>query len=161
MTGRQLNDHYCGNSGPGRQAQPSLSGYDGPVESLGNERYVSITSFRRDGTPVATPVWVVAHAGRLYVWTGSQTGKARRIRNNPEVRLAACTARGNVIGPAMQARAVIVPAAERPEVWSRLRAKYWLQLRAVIYADRLTRLLRRKPGGEGERIYLELTLATI
>jgi hypothetical protein len=45
-----------------------------------------ITSFRQDGTAVATPVWVVTHDGRLYVWTGAQTGKVRR---NPDVALAA------------------------------------------------------------------------
>ena len=137
----------------------SLSRYDDFVGDLGRERYVSITSFRRDGTRVATPVWVVGQAGHLYVWTGSQTGKVKRIRSNPEVVLAACTARGVITGPAVQAKAVVVSAAERPEVWSRLMAKYWLQMRAVVYAGRVMTLLRRKPGSPDERVYLELTLA--
>jgi PPOX class probable F420-dependent enzyme len=131
------------------------------MADLGAERYVSITSFRRDGTSVATPVWVVAAAGRLYVWTGSRTGKARRIRNNPDVTLAPCTARGTVTGPVVTARAVIVPAEERPEVWSLLLAKYRLQLRAIVLVERMQKpLRRRKPSGQGERIYLELTVAT-
>jgi uncharacterized protein len=63
------------------------------VADLGRERYISITTFRRDGTPVATPVWVVAEGGRLYVWTGAQTGKAKRIRHHPAVTVAPCLGR--------------------------------------------------------------------
>lgn len=130
------------------------------MADLGSERYVSVTSFRRDGTPVATPVWVVAAAGHLYVWTGSETGKAKRIRNSPEVMLAACTARGTVTGPAVKAQALIVRADQRPEIWSLLMAKYGLQLRAIVYAGRLREILRRKARAQGERIFLELTVAT-
>jgi PPOX class probable F420-dependent enzyme len=128
------------------------------MTDLGSGRYLSITSFRRDGSPVATPVWVVAHAGHLYVWTGSQTGKVKRVRNNPEVMLAACTARGTVTGPAQKATAAIVPAGEQPEVWGLLTAKYRMQLRAIVYFERAMGLLRRNPGGHGERVYLELTV---
>lgn len=129
------------------------------MTDLGGERYLSVTTFRRDGTPVATPVWVAGTGGRLYVWTGAQTGKARRIRANPDVRLAACTARGTVTGPAVPAVAAIVPAAERPEVWDLFLAKYRLQLRAITYAGRIRNLLRRRPQAQGERTYLELTVA--
>jgi PPOX class probable F420-dependent enzyme len=128
------------------------------MADLGTERYVSITSFRRDGTPVATPVWVVAGAGHLYVWTGSRTGKVKRIRNNPEVTVAACTLRGTVTGPVVPARAVVVRAAERPEVWHLFVAKYGIQVRALRYSERVSAWLRRKPREEAERIYLELAV---
>jgi PPOX class probable F420-dependent enzyme len=129
------------------------------VKDLGSERYVSLTSFRRDGTPVATPVWVVAHGGRLYVWTGAQTGKIRRIRGNPDVTLAACTARGTVTGPPSRAQAAIVPARERPEVWDQFRAKYRVQLRAIMLAERISRMVRRRPAQPDDRVYLELAPA--
>ena len=131
------------------------------MAGLASERFVSITTLRRDGTPVATPVWVVAAAGRLYVWTGSQTGKVKRIRNNPAVMLAPCARRGTVTGPAVQAQAGIVPVGERPEIWRLFTAKYGLELRAIVAAERLLGLLRL--GGsrrQGERIYLELTITT-
>ena len=120
---------------------------------------MSITTLRRDGTPVATPVWVVAAAGRLYVWTGSKTGKVKRIRNNPTVTLAPCTRFGTVTGPAVQARAVIVAVGERPEIWRLFTAKYGLQLRAIVGIERILRLppvqrFRR----QRDRIYLELTV---
>jgi uncharacterized protein len=127
------------------------------VDDLGRQRYVSITTFRRDGSPVATPVWVVAREGLLYVWTGAQTGKAKRIRHRPEVTLAPCTARGAVTGPAVAARAQIVPAADQAEIWPIFLAKYGLQLRAIIWSGQIRALLRRGPAGPG-RVYLELTL---
>ena len=134
-------------------------GYGDLVNELGSEHYVSLTSFRRDGTPVATPVWVIAHDGRLYVWTGARTGKVRRIRGNPEVTLAACTARGTVTGPPRRARAAIVPASERPEAWDVSRAKYRVQLQAIVLAGRPSKMVRRGSGQPAERVYLELTLA--
>jgi PPOX class probable F420-dependent enzyme len=137
---------------------PVPCGYIGLVTDLGSERYVSLTSFRRDGTPVATPVWVIGHDGRLYVWTGAQTGKVRRIRGNSDVTLAACTARGTVTGPPRPAQAAIVPASERPGVWDRFRSKYRMQLRAILWAERISTMLRRRSGQPGERVYLELTV---
>jgi len=127
------------------------------MADLGAQRYVSITTFRRDGTPVATPVWVIGHADLLYVWTGAQTGKAKRIRRNPDVTLAPCTGRGKVTGPPVKLRAQIVQAADRPEVWPKFLAKYGFQLRAVMWSNRLSGLLSRgKPPGPG-RVYLELS----
>lgn len=124
---------------------------------LGRERYISITTFRRDKSPVATPVWVVGDGGHLYVWTGAQTGKAKRIRHDPAVTLAPCTARGRPTGPAVPARARIVPASGLPRVWPLFLAKYGIQLRAIVWSARISRLLRRgRPPAE--RIFLELTL---
>ena len=127
------------------------------MAGLGRERYISITTFRRDESPVATPVWVVADSGRLYVWTGAQTGKAKRIRRNPAVMIAPCTARGTATGPAVPAQAQIVPFATRPQVWPLFLAKYGLQLRAILWSGRISGLLRRgRPPAE--RVFLELTV---
>lgn len=125
---------------------------------LGRERYISITTFRRDHSPVATPVWVVADSGHLYVWTGAQTGKAKRIRRNPAVTVAPCTARGTPTGPAVPARAQIMSAASRPQVWPLFMAKYGIQLRATIWSGRVSRLLRRTGRPSAERVFVELTL---
>ncbi|MFJ6480128.1 PPOX class F420-dependent oxidoreductase [Streptomyces sp. NPDC091682] len=66
------------------------------LEELGRARYVSLTTFRKDGTPVATPVWAVADGGELYVWTRSDSWKVKRIRNNGRVTVTACDMRGRV-----------------------------------------------------------------
>ncbi|MFI8388722.1 PPOX class F420-dependent oxidoreductase [Streptomyces sp. NPDC085540] len=66
------------------------------LEELGRARYVSLTTFRKDGTPVPTPVWAVADGGELYVWTRSDSWKVKRIRNNGRVTVTACDMRGRV-----------------------------------------------------------------
>ncbi|MEW2416071.1 PPOX class F420-dependent oxidoreductase [Streptomyces sp. NPDC046866] len=66
------------------------------LEELGRSPYVSLTTFRKDGTPVATPVWAVVEGDELYVWTRSDAWKVKRIRNNGRVTLAACDVRGRV-----------------------------------------------------------------
>ena len=127
------------------------------MTDLGSERFVSITTSRRDGTPVATPVWVVAFDDHLYAWTGSQTGKVKRIRNNPAVVLAPCTRRGTVTGPAVPAQAVVVPVGERPQIWPFFTAKYGLGLRTVLTAERILGFLRFGPfHKQGDRIFLEM-----
>ena len=57
-------------------------------------RYLSITSYKRDGRGVATPVWFVQRDGRLLAETDAASGKVKRIRRNPQVRVAVCTASG-------------------------------------------------------------------
>ena len=61
-------------------------------------RYLSITSYKRDGQAVATPVWFVQRDGRLLVQTDAASGKVKRIRRDPQVRVAICTASGRLRG---------------------------------------------------------------
>ena len=72
-------------------------------------RYLSITSYKRDGRGVATPVWFVQRDGRLLVETDAASGKVKRIRGNPQVRVAACTASGRLRGEQVPAVAEILP----------------------------------------------------
>ena len=57
-------------------------------------KYLSLTTYRRDGSPVSTPVWFVEEEGRLFVTTAADSYKARRLRHNPAAMVAPCTARG-------------------------------------------------------------------
>lgn len=116
------------------------------------DRYVSLTTFRRDGTPVATPVWFAPLGdGRLAIVTDAEAGKRKRLRNDPRCTVAACDVRGNVHGPAIAARAEVVdePAAMRPGLLA-LGARYGLQWRAF----NLGRRLRRRPDHEGRALLL-------
>lgn len=128
------------------------------MADLERERYISVTTFRRDASPVATPVWVVGDGSRLYIWTGAQSGKVKRIRRNPDVTVAPCTARGVVRGPSVRAHAEIVQAADHPEIWQLFLAKYGLQLRAILLSGRIRRLLRSSQAPD-ERVLLRLTPA--
>jgi uncharacterized protein len=64
--------------------------------ALASEKYVRLTTFKRDGTAVATPVWIVPDGNDLLVLTSTSTGKAKRIRHTERVLLAPCDARGRV-----------------------------------------------------------------
>ena len=63
-------------------------------QRLGNARYVSLATFRRDGRAVETPVWFAPHQGRLYVFSEATAGKVKRLRNDPRARVAPCNVSG-------------------------------------------------------------------
>jgi uncharacterized protein len=79
--------------------------------TIRGQKYISLTTFRKNGTAVATPVWFGEDAGKLYVMTLSAMGKTKRIRNNAQVRVAPCTIQGKVIGQEFAASARILPLA--------------------------------------------------
>jgi hypothetical protein len=127
------------------------------MPDLGSEPFVSLSTVKRDGTKVPTPVWLVSSAGRLYVWTAATSGKVKRIRNNRDVTLAPCTRRGTVTGPPVAARATIVSVDAHPEVWPVFEAKYGRTLRAILGFEKLVGLLPgRRDRSRSERIYIEL-----
>jgi PPOX class probable F420-dependent enzyme len=96
-----------------------------PAE-LQDQKYISLTTFRKNGIPVRTPVWFAEQDGKLYVFTNPKSGKVKRIRNNPRVRIAPSTIRGRVTGPEFSARARILPREEWPEARRIMERKYWL-----------------------------------
>lgn len=69
------------------------------IHRFDREHYLSLATKRRDGRFVETPVWFAASGGRLYVFSEASAGKVKRLRNFPEIRIAACNVRGKVHGP--------------------------------------------------------------
>jgi hypothetical protein len=95
--------------------------------ALSDEKYLLLTTFRRDGTPVKTPVWVVAlDNGELGFWTSSGSGKAKRLAHTGHVTVQPCNARGQTKPGTepTEATARLVTGAEFDEVRSRVKAKY-------------------------------------
>lgn len=132
---------------------------DAALARLGSSPYVRLTTFRRDGTPVATPVWVVADRaelggdeGVLLVTTGADTGKAKRLRHTPRVLLAPCDPRGRV-APGTEEVEAVAEVLTDPDAHRRTRAllvrKYPLGARALGLVRRAAvavgRLRRRPP----------------
>ena len=66
------------------------------LDALFPGRYLSVTSFKRDGTGVATPVWFVSDGRRLFAFTDLHSAKIRRIRRNPKVLVASCRLGGKL-----------------------------------------------------------------
>jgi PPOX class probable F420-dependent enzyme len=121
---------------------------------LEGERYLSITTFRPDGTAASTPVWFVSDdlSRRVFVATGANTWKVRRIRRDPHVRVAACSARGKSTGAAIDGLARIVE--DEPLVRRLQREKYGWQKSLAESVSRLTRFATRRPNEEA--VYLEI-----
>lgn len=121
-----------------RYAPPSP--YRGTMTSLDRWAaypYVSLTTFRRDGIGVATPVWVVRDGDRLAVFTAADSHKVRRLRRNPAVTLAPCTARGRVVGPAVAGRATVAGSRAWDRVTAALVRKHGLLARLMLLASRV------------------------
>src|SRR5215467_7221901 len=95
------------------------------------QKYLNLESFKRDSTPVQTPVWFAEEQGVLgvlYVYTLANAGKVKRIRRNPCIRIAPCTMRGKVTGPWIEAEATIVDATTAAHGHTLLRHKYgWMK----------------------------------
>ena len=110
--------------------------------TLARERYVSITTFKRDGKAVSTPVWIAGENGVLLVHSEADSWKVKRIRRDGHVRLAPCNARGVVHGEAVEADATL--EKDTSEVSALLARKYGLMFRAVGLFTRTLRALRRQ-----------------
>jgi PPOX class probable F420-dependent enzyme len=65
-------------------------------DEIGRSKYVSLTTYRKDGTPVATPVWHVTRGGELFVVTEERSWKVKRLRNDSRVRVTVCDVRGRI-----------------------------------------------------------------
>jgi PPOX class probable F420-dependent enzyme len=96
-----------------------------PTEIHG-QRYISLATFRKSGVAVYTPIWFAEDNNKLYFMTSSKLGKYKRIRNNPQVKIAPCTMRGKITGPEFPATVRILPPEESARVRQLINAKYWL-----------------------------------
>ena len=104
-----------------------------PAEIHG-QKYISLTTFRKNGVAVPTPVWFGEEDGKLYVMTRSDMGKIKRIRNNPQVKVAPCTMSGKVRGPEFAATARILPLEEHGRARQAINRKYWMARIPLIWA---------------------------
>lgn len=104
--------------------------------NLASRKYVSLASFRKNGQAVRTPLWFAEQEGKLYVMTRDDSWKYKRIRNNPRVLVAPCTARGRRTGPDVEARARILQPEEFAAVRRALQRKYWLMRLSFLWSKR-------------------------
>jgi uncharacterized protein len=121
-------------------------------------KYLSLTTYRRDGSPVSTPVWFVEEGGRLFVMTSAESYKAKRLRRNPAAMVAPCTARGALKGEPIPARVEFLSPAECDRVDRLMSDKYRVDRILILPIYRLVMKLRGKPAGEARTgAYLAIT----
>ena len=110
--------------------------------TLAKEPFISVTTFKRNGTAVPTPVWCAGKNGSLLVFAEADSGKIKRIRHDPHVTVAPCSFRGTPRGPAAEADATVADGTE--EVEALLARKYGWMWRGYGLLMAAVRGLRRQ-----------------
>jgi PPOX class probable F420-dependent enzyme len=148
-----LDAPLLGTTSAGRATVPSVALHD--------EKYVRLTTFKRDGTPVGSPVWIVRlDNGDVGFWTGSQSGKVKRLAHTPAVTLQPCDARGRVQAgsTATKGTARVVQGPELDEIRTKVRAKYGFMTKltkALQYVVETFKRPRHPYGDRGVVVTLE------
>jgi hypothetical protein len=108
---------------------------DARFTSLLGHKYLNLETFRKNGQGVRTPVWFAGEpeqgvAEKLYAYSTADSGKAKRVRNNPRVRVAPCDVRGKLLGEWVEARVEVATGDEAEHGMTLLNKKYfpWRQL---------------------------------
>ena len=114
------------------------------IDQIGRSRYVSLTTYRKDGTAVATPVWHVVSGGELLVISDANAGKVKRIRNNSRVVVTVCGIRGKIApgAPSAPGTARLLDNADTETGRTLLARKYVLSRMGNWFA-RILRLPKR------------------
>ena len=112
------------------------------IGQFAKAKYLNLETFRKTGVGVRTPVWFAEDPTTrsvitFYVYTLPDSGKAKRIRNNPKVRIAPCNMRGDLRGAWVDARARICTGDEAAKGQSLLNEKYGLMKRIGDFFSRL------------------------
>lgn len=122
------------------------------IDTLGDGKYISVTTFRKDGTAVATPVWLVRRHNELLVLTQANSGKVKRIRNNPDVLVASCDARGLVTGDAVPGVAVLMDETQTHLTANLIQHRYGFMGGMMDWLNEMRR-------GSGEHVGIAITLS--
>lgn len=112
---------------------------------MSSAKFLALTTYRRDGTPVATPVWFVPRDDHLWVFTEGDSWKVKRIRNNPAVSVAACDMRGRPRSEPVTGTARILDDSSLPDVRRAIAGRYRLTASAIAAWNWLTDKVTRRP----------------
>lgn len=106
-----------------------MSADNSRLEELAKHKYINLETYRKNGQPVSTPVWFMIDNGLVYVVTSADTGKAKRLRNNPAVRIMPSGFRGEPKGEWIEGKARFAEGAEAERAIQLRKKKYGLQAR--------------------------------
>ncbi|MFF7889664.1 PPOX class F420-dependent oxidoreductase [Streptomyces sp. NPDC020794] len=122
------------------------------LESLGAGKYLLVTSYRKNGSPVPTPVWVVRDGDTLGIWTPADSYKVKRIRARGDILVGPCDLRGNPLGDQVPATAEICEPDTTARYRKLITCKYGIVGRLTLLSSRLR---NGTHGSTGIRIVLD------
>ena len=121
---------------------------------LGDEKYLALTTYKRDGTAVTTPVWAAdIDNGKIGFWTSSGSGKAKRLAHTSKVVVQPSDARGRVKAGTTptEATAVLVTGPELEGIRTKIRAKYGFMCTITKFLNKVGGIVKRKRIPYGDR----------
>ena len=124
--------------------------------ALAAQKFVSLTTYKKNGDAVATPMWVGRDGDHLFVWTPADSAKIKRVRNDPRVTLVPCGRFGkpnNDAEPVAGTAEVITEPATVRRLAEVIRHKYGLEYWVVTLIERLA------ARGEKPRAILRIALS--
>ena len=124
--------------------------------ALAAQKFVSLTTYKKNGDAVATPMWVGRDGDHLFVWTPADSVKIKRVRNDPRVTLVPCGRFGkpnNDAEPVAGTAEVITEPATVRRLAEVIRHKYGLEYWVVTLIERLA------ARGEKPRAILRIALS--
>ena len=132
MDGAGQSPHPAGVAPPAQGPIDATAGPTSPFAALAGRRHCLLTTFRRNGDPVPTPVWFALDGDRLVLSTEDPSGKVKRLRHDPRVLVAPCTLRGRPLAPAVPGMARLLAGHEAEDAERRLQRAYGIS-RKLFY----------------------------
>ena len=122
--------------------------------SLGDEKYLALTTFKRDGTPVTTAVWAAPIDGnKIGFWTSSGSGKAKRLAHTSKVIVQPSDSRGRVKAGTtpVEATAELVTGPQLEGIRTKIVAKYGFMTKVTKFLAKIGGIIKRKQIPYGDR----------
>ena len=101
------------------------------LEQFHNQKYINFETYKKDGSPVRTPVWFVIDNDLLYVITREYTGKVKRLKNNQNVRIVSCSFQGEPKNEWVEGKAQIVTGNDADKIIKLRKKKYGFSSRLI------------------------------
>jgi len=89
-----------------------------------DQKYINLETYKKDGTPIRTPVWFVINTDLIYVITRDSTGKVKRLRNNQDVRIVSCSFKGEAKNEWVKGAAEMITGEEADKAIKLRKKKY-------------------------------------
>jgi len=99
------------------------------LEQFLDQKYINLETYKKNGTPIRTPVWFVIDKDLIYVITRDSTGKVKRLRNNQDVRIVPCSFKGEIKNEWVNGKAQKVTGSEADNVIKLRKKKYGFAVR--------------------------------
>ena len=99
------------------------------LEQFFKQKYINLETYKRDNTPIKTPVWFVIDKGLVYIITRESTGKVKRLKNNQNVRVVPCSFKGEIKNEWVNGKAQKVTGSEADNVIKLRKKKYGFAVR--------------------------------